>query len=74
MFEYEEEIVKNLLEENPDFKRMYDKVCAIKNRVDDANHGEHPMDDYSLEDLKKEKLLLKDQMAGIIKDYQRAHV
>jgi len=73
MFEHEEEIVKNLLEENPDFKRIYDKVCEIKGKVKDANLGEHPMDDYSLENLKKEKLHLKDQMAGMINDYRRAH-
>ena len=73
MFEHEEEIVKNLLEENPDFKRIYDKVCEIKGKVKDANLREHPMDDYSLENLKKEKLYLKDQMAGMINDYRRAH-
>ncbi len=73
MFEHEEEIVKNLLEENSDFKRIYDKVCEIRHRVDEANHGEIPMDDYSLENLKKEKLQLKDQMAGMIEEYRRAH-
>ena len=73
MFEYEEEIVKNLLQENPDFKRIYDKVCEIKVQVRDANLGEHPLDDYSLENLKKEKLHLKDQMAGMIKEYRREH-
>ena len=39
MFEHEEEIVKNLLEENADFKRIYDKVCDIKGQVRDANLG-----------------------------------
>ena len=74
MFEFEEEIVKNLIEENPEFKRIYDKVCEIKGQVDEANHGEIALDDYSLENLKKEKLQLKDQMAGMISDYRRAHV
>ncbi len=74
MFEFEEDIVNSLLEESPDFRRIYHKVCEIKDKVSDANHGEHPLDDYSLENLKKEKLFLKDQMAMMIKDYQSAHV
>lgn len=73
MFEHEEDIVNNLLQENADFKRMYDKVCQIRVQVKSANTGENPMDDYSLENLKKEKLYLKDRMAGIINEYRREH-
>jgi len=73
MFEHEEDIVNNLLQENADFKRMYDKVCQIRVQVKSANTGESPMDDYSLENLKKEKLYLKDRMAGMINEYRREH-
>ena len=73
MFEHEEDIVNNLLQENADFKRMYDKVCQIRVQVRSANTGENPMDDYSLENLKKEKLYLKDRMAGMINEYRREH-
>jgi hypothetical protein len=73
MFEHEEDIVNNLLQENADFKRMYDKVCQIRVQVKSANTGENPMDDYSLENLKKEKLYLKDRMAGMINEYRREH-
>ena len=72
MFEHDQQIVNSLLTENSDFKRLYDKHDAIKQKVTEANNGALPLDDYSLENLKKEKLLLKDRMAHMIEDYRRA--
>lgn len=74
MFEFDQEIVDSLLAENSDFRRLYDKHVELKQRVKDANLGTDPIDDYSLENMKKEKLLLKDRMAHIIEDYRRSHV
>ena len=73
MFEYDQHIVNSLLSENNDFKRIYDKYDVLKQRVDEANAGTIPMDDFSLEKMKKEKLMLKDRMAHMIEDYRRAH-
>ncbi|MEJ2762345.1 MAG: DUF465 domain-containing protein [Gammaproteobacteria bacterium] len=73
MFEYESEIVENLLSENEDFKRLFDKHDRLKRRVKEAHSGIEPMDDFSLENIKKEKLLLKDRMAVIIENYRRSH-
>ena len=72
MFEFEQEIVNSLLQENDDFKRLYDKHAVLKDKIEDANLGSLSIDDLVLEQLKKEKLLLKDRMAGMIKSYQRA--
>lgn len=74
MFEYDQHIVDSLLAENNDFKRLYDKYDMLKQRVTEANAGTIPIDDFSLEKMKKEKLLLKDRMADMIEDYRRAHV
>jgi len=74
MFEYENDIVQNLLDENDDFKRLFNKHDQLKRRVKQANTGVEPVDDFSLENMKKEKLLLKDRMAAIIEDYRRSHV
>lgn len=73
MFEYESEIVESLLSENEDFKRLFDKHDRLKRRVMEAHSGIEPMDDLSLENIKKEKLLLKDRMAVIIENYRRSH-
>jgi len=73
MFEHDQEIVNSLLHEDDDFKRLYDKHNQLKQRVIEANLGTQPLDDYTLEKLKKEKLLLKDRMASIIKTYRSAN-
>jgi len=41
--------------------------------VRDANTGKEALDDVCLENLKKEKLLLKDRMAVMIENYRRTH-
>lgn len=73
MFEYDQHIVEALLAESSDFQRLYRKHVELKQRVHDANVRAEPMDDTTLENLKKEKLMLKDKMAAIIEDYRRAH-
>lgn len=74
MFEFDKHIVDSLLTKNNDFKRLYDKYDTLKQRITEANAGTIPVDDFSLEKLKKEKLLLKDRMADMIEDYRREHV
>lgn len=73
MFEYDQHIVNSLLSENNDFKRLYDKHDMLKQRVKEVNAGVVPMDDFSLEKIKKEKLSLKDRMAHMIEDYRQTH-
>jgi len=74
MFEFDHEIVDFLVSENKDFKRLFEKHGELKQRVNDANTGTIPIDNFTLENMKKEKLLLKDRMAHMIEDYRRAHV
>ena len=71
MFEHEQTIVDNLLSTNEQFRRLYEKHTTLKSQVKDANFGVVAMDTFSLENLKKEKLMLKDQMAEMIKDYHQ---
>ena len=73
MFEHDQDIVDSLLLEDMDFKRLYEKHCELKQKVKEANMGTLPVDDFSLENMKKEKLMLKDKMAHMIENYRRAH-
>jgi len=73
MFESDQHIVDALLSENSDFQRLYRKHVELKHRVHEANARADVIDELSLENLKKEKLMLKDKMAAIIKDYRREH-
>ena len=73
MFEHDQHIVNSLLSENNDFRRLYDKHDMLKQRVNEVNAGVVPMDDFSLEKIKKEKLMIKDRLAHMIEDYRQTH-
>jgi len=73
MFEYDQSVIQDLMNENQNFKRLFDKHGELKKRVEQANSAFNSFDDSVLESMKKEKLLLKDQMAKIIKNHQQAH-
>jgi len=72
MFEFEGDIVEHLLKENKNFVRLYNKHDRLKRRVDGAHIGKEHLDDFSLETLKKEKLVLKDKMAKLIEHHRHS--
>lgn len=72
MFEFDQEIVQNLLRNNIDFKRMYDKHGLLKLEIEEAYKQTERVDDITLGTLKKEKLQLKDQMATMVEDYRHS--
>ena len=73
MFEYDQDIVDSLLNENEGFKRLYNKHGELKQRVKEAHLATDAIEGYSLEALKKEKLFLKDKMAVMINQYRETH-
>ena len=73
MFEYDQDIVKELLDANDRFQQLYQQHSDLKLQVREAEIGIHPLDDLSLVRLKRQKLLAKDKMAHMIQDYQREH-
>lgn len=74
MFEFEQDVVDALLVDSAKFRRLYDKYGTLKTQVDDAHAKQVVMDQIELEHLKKEKLQLKDRMAGMIKEYRQVQV
>nr|VFJ47203.1 MAG: Uncharacterized conserved protein YdcH, DUF465 family [Candidatus Kentron sp. DK]VFJ58426.1 MAG: Uncharacterized conserved protein YdcH, DUF465 family [Candidatus Kentron sp. DK] len=71
MFEYDQDIVQVLLEEDEQFQELYEYHGKLKEKVRDVENGVRPLDALSLGILKKEKLLAKDKMAGMIDRYRR---
>ncbi len=69
MSEHESHAVKTLLASEISFKRLYDKHRYLDARVNEVNQGELAIDDMSLEKMKKEKLLLKDQMERMVTEF-----
>lgn len=73
MFEYDQDIVKELLDANGRFQQLYEQHAELKTQVHDAEIGVQPLDDLALNRLKRQKLLAKDKMAHMIQNYQREH-
>ncbi len=71
MFEHDSETVDKLLSADYGFRRLYERHQQLKAQVQNANVGVSPVDHFELERLKKEKLLLKDQMAARVAAFQR---
>nr|VFK79925.1 MAG: Uncharacterized conserved protein YdcH, DUF465 family [Candidatus Kentron sp. SD] len=71
MFEYDQDTVQALLEEDEQFRELYEFHGKLKVKIRDIEAGTYPLDRLSLGILKKEKLLAKDRMATIIARYHR---
>jgi uncharacterized protein len=70
MFEYEQKIVDELRKNNKKFEQLFEEHHKLKGKVRDAGLGVLPLDDYTLENMKKKKLLVKDRMAAMIARYK----
>ncbi|GAB4352258.1 MAG: hypothetical protein Kow006_16810 [Gammaproteobacteria bacterium] len=70
MFEYDQELVEELLATDVTFRKLHEEHQQIKAKVREAEIGTLPMDDFTLARLKKEKLRCKDKMAAIIASHR----
>jgi uncharacterized protein len=68
MFEFDQDIVQNLLKDNVDFKRMFDKHGMLELKLEESYNKTDNVDDITLGTLKKEKLHLMDKMAAIVEN------
>ena len=66
MFEHRQEIMEQMLKDNDEFRRLYNRHQELDKRVTAAELGTAPMGDMALNQLKKEKLYAKDQLARIM--------
>jgi uncharacterized protein YdcH (DUF465 family) len=66
MFEHHQQEMEKLMKEDEDFLRIYNRHQALDKRVTAAEIGTAPMEDLALNQLKKEKLWAKDQLARIM--------
>ena len=68
--EYRDEITE-LKQDNRHFSRIFEKHNKLDQDVKDAEHGRVGMSDMAIETMKKEKLLLKDEMLKMILEYRK---
>ena len=66
MFENRQEEVEQMMSENIEFRRLYNKHQQLHRQVHDAEMGVVPMEDLQLVKLKKEKLWAKDRLSRML--------
>ncbi len=70
MFEYDQQLVEELLENSTEFRELYDQHRELNNKVYDAEMGILPVDDFTMARMKKQKLILRDRMSEIIDSHR----
>lgn len=71
MFEEQpQQEIDSLLRSNPEFKQLYQQHRDLDRRVMDAELGVRGVDDLTLNQMKREKLAVKDRLARLY-DRQR---
>jgi uncharacterized protein YdcH (DUF465 family) len=63
MFSNQKNEMDKLIKEDKDFRRIYDRHQELDKQVTAAELGTAPMEDLALNQLKKEKLWIKDKIA-----------
>ena len=66
MFEHRQQKMEEMLKDNEEFRRLYNRHQELDKRVTAAELGTAPMGDLALNQLKKEKLFAKDRLARIM--------
>ncbi|MCK9540252.1 YdcH family protein [Dokdonella sp.] len=72
MFEQNEKEIERLIQENPEFRSLYQRHKELDSKVRDAELGVLPMDDVTLLNMKKEKLHAKDKLTQLWESSQPA--
>jgi uncharacterized protein YdcH (DUF465 family) len=65
MFEGQPQSDVDALMGNPEFKQLYQRHKALDKQVLDAELGVRPVDDATLSQMKREKLLAKDRLTRL---------
>ncbi len=66
MFEHHRDQMEIMLKNNEEFRKLYNHHQQLEKRVLAAETGTAPMEDLALNQLKREKLRTKDQLARIM--------
>lgn len=72
MFPEYRDLITRLKTEDNHFTRLFDEHNALDQRIKNMESHIEPGTPLEIENLKKEKLLLKDQLYGILKDAEPA--
>ncbi|NKI35688.1 YdcH family protein [Wenzhouxiangella sp. XN79A] len=66
MFENRRDQMETLLKESEEFRKLYNHHQKLEKRVTAAENNTAPMEDLALNQMKREKLRTKDQLARMM--------
>lgn len=70
--EYRDEISK-LKQQNAHFEKIFNEHNELDQKIANAENGIEPLGNLEIETLKKQKLLLKDQVYAMIMEYKKSN-
>jgi len=65
MFEDQQTEIQTLMKSNTEFRTLYHRHKDLDNKARDADLGVLPMDDTTLHNMKKEKLIAKQRLLNL---------
>ena len=69
------EIVEILKEQNEEYKKLYIDHKKLKETLSDINKNKYltPEEEMGKKKIQKQKLLKKDRMAELVREYRKSH-
>ena len=66
--EIDQTLLEKLMNENPEFKKIYNEHAALKNQVEEMNQRKFlsPEEELEKKNIQKQKLMYKDQLSKIL--------
>lgn len=65
------DIITQIKQENAHFAKIFEKHNELDQKILDVEEGREFMEQFQLETLKKEKLMLKDEAYAMIVEYKK---
>jgi len=73
MFHEYRDIITTLKSDNAHFYKLFEKHNELDDKIDAAEAGKEHIEHFELENMKKEKLKLKDEVYAMIMDYKHTN-
>lgn len=68
--EYNHDYVHELKEKSSRFRSIYEKFLSLDKEIRHTEIEGHGLNDFELEDLKKQRLIIRDEAQVILKEYK----
>ena len=72
MFPEYRDLISRLKTEDAHFSRLFERHNELDHRIDNMETGVTSVDSFTIESLKKEKLLLKDKLYAVLRKAHEA--